>query len=294
METKTGRTGIGRYAHLYKISRSWAAVGVYVRTLHSLFYKKIAVEGKENIPADCPLIFAPNHQNALMDPLAVLFTARKQTVFLARADIFNNKILAKIFYFLKILPVFRMRDGRENLQHNDETFDIAVRVLESGQSVGLFPETRHNNKRSLLPLKKGVQRLAFMAEEKNDFTLNVKVVPVGINYSNYAEMRATLFVKYGAPISVADYKDEYLENPQKAMISLRDELESRIKPLMIDIADNEMYDTADSIRNLCSENESDCAKKFQIQQEAIEKFASLQAGNPEKAQILKEKVAKFE
>lgn len=291
---KEKNSGIEKYAHLYGNSFAWEMVGIYVRTLHRLFYKKIVVEGAENIPADCPLIFAPNHQNALMDPLAVLFTAHKQVVFLARADIFNNKILAKIFYFLKILPVFRMRDGRENLQNNDETFDVAVRVLENRQSVGLFPETRHNNKRSLLPLKKGVPRLVFMAEEKNDFRLGVKIVPVGINYSDYTKMRGTLFVKYGKAISAADYKDEYLENPQKAMVSLRDELESRIKPLMIDIADNEMYDTADSIRQLCSDSESNCAKKFQMQKAAIATFERLQTENPDKAQMLKEKVTEYE
>ena len=283
--------GVEKYRHLYKNSRSWSLLAFYVGFLHKLFYKKIIVTGRENIPADCPVIFAPNHQNALMDPLAVLFTAYRQTVFLARADIFNNKFLAKIFYFLKILPVFRMRDGRENLQNNDETFDIAVRVLERGQSVGLFPEARHNSKRSLLPLKKGVQRLAFMAEEKNDFNLGVKIVPVGINYSSYSKMHGTLCVKFGKAISVKDYESEYKESEQKAMNLLRDEMEARIKPLMIDIADNEMYDTADNIRMLYSDEECDCANKFQIQKSVISKFENLP---PEKAQVLKEKTAEFE
>ena len=294
MEKEAGAEGIEQHGNLYGNSRGWEAVAVYVRSLHTLFYKKIWVEGKENIPDGCPVIFAPNHQNALMDPLAVLFSSGKQVVFLARADIFKQKILARFFYFLKILPVFRIRDGKEKLQNNDETFNIAIKVLESKQSVGLFPEARHNNKRSLLPLKKGLPRVAFMAEEQNDFRLKLKILPVGINYSNYQKMRSVLRIRFGEAFSLQDYQEEYLENPQKAMISLRDEMAKRIKPLIIDIADNEMYDTVDSISRLAADEEKDFSKKFQIQKSAIAKFESLQAGQPAKAKILKEKTTKFE
>jgi 1-acyl-sn-glycerol-3-phosphate acyltransferase len=43
----------------------------YVRFASWLIHKKTLVVGKENIPKDKPLIFAPNHQNALSDPMAV-------------------------------------------------------------------------------------------------------------------------------------------------------------------------------------------------------------------------------
>ena len=64
-----------------------------------------------------------------MDPLAVMFSINKQIVFLARADIFKNKIAAKFLHFLKILPVFRIRDGKENLNNNDLTFDVSYNFV---------------------------------------------------------------------------------------------------------------------------------------------------------------------
>ena len=75
----------------------------------NVFYRKIIVKGAENINPDEHLIFAPNHQNALMDALAVLFTHKGQPVFLARADIFRKKPIAAFLYFIKILPVYRIR-----------------------------------------------------------------------------------------------------------------------------------------------------------------------------------------
>lgn len=277
-------------------------VSFYIITLHELFYKKIVVEGKENIPKEGPLIFAPNHQNALMDPLAVLFTCFRQIVFLARADVFQNKILAKLFHFLKILPIFRIRDGKENLQNNDETFNVAIRVLESKQNIGIFPEARHNNKRSLLPSKKGIPRLAFMAEEKNDFNLNIRIIPVGIYYSDYSNMRSTLHVRYGNPIYVKEYQKEYEENPQKAYISLRDDIEAGLRPLMIDIQNMELYDTYESIRTLYVKNlirkfqlgKLSQRNKFKADKITIKALELYEADNPEKMIEIKHKVDEFE
>ena len=255
------KNNIDNYKHLYRNSFWWSFFGLYVKILHSLFYKNIVVEGKENIPDDCQIIFAPNHQNALMDPLAILFTTNKQIVFLARADIFKKKLLAKFLYFFKILPVFRIRDGKDNLTNNDLTFDIAVRVLENKKYIGIFPEARHNNKRQLLAFKKGIPRLAFMAEEKNNFNLNLKIIPVGIYYSQYNKMRSIIHIRYGEAISVENYKEEYIENQQKAMLSLRNDMKKATSDLTIDIQNLELYDTYESIRTLYVKN---LIRKFQL------------------------------
>lgn len=250
-----------KYKHLYKFSKTWKILSYSVVFLHKLFYKNIVVEGLENIPKDGPLIFSPNHQNALMDPLAVLFTSNRQIVFLARADVFKNKFIAKILHFLKIIPVFRIRDGKENLSNNDLSFNIAVKVLEHKQNIGIFPEARHTDKRRLLDLKKGIPRLAFLAEDKNDFKLGIKIIPVGIYYSNYNKMRSVLHIRYGKPIHVSEYKDEYYQNPQKALLSLRDRIELELKPLIIDIRSIELYDMYESLRTLYFKN---LIRKFKI------------------------------
>ena len=90
-----------RYALLKRVAGFWH---------NNIFYRKIIVVGRENINPDEHLIFAPNHQNALMDALAVLFTHKGQPIFLARADIFKKKTVASLLYFMKILPVYRIRD----------------------------------------------------------------------------------------------------------------------------------------------------------------------------------------
>ena len=293
---------LNKYRHLYKYSKGWQLSSYYIKVLHTLFYKNIIIEGLENIPKEGPLIFAPNHQNALMDALAVSLTCNRQIVFLARSDIFKKGLVSKFLNFLKILPVFRIRDGKENLSNNDLTFDIASRVLENKQYIGIFPEARHTDKRRLLGLKKGIPRLAFLAEEKNNFELGIQIVPVGIYYSKYNRMRNILHVRYGKPIFVNDFKDEYLESPQKAMISLRGAMDNAIRPLIIDIPSIGLYDTYESIRRLYVKNlvrkfklgKLTQINKFKADKITIQALELYENDYPEKMPEIKELVEEYE
>jgi len=275
--------------HLFRNSGKWWLVAQYVFFLMRLFYRKIVVEGRENIPAKGPIIFAPNHQNALMDPLAIHYGARLQTIFLARADIFKIPVLRNLFFWLKIIPVYRMRDGKENLSNNDASFNVAVEVLEKGRSVGIFPEAAHSNQRRLLPLRKGVPRMAFLAEENNNFKLGVQVMPAGIYFSDYENMRSVLHIRFGKPIPVKDFEDPYRENPQKAMLKLRDAIGEQLKGLSLNIRNQEYYDAfycaaeifADPLLAARGEKKINQQKKFEVQKEMISALEGALASNPE-------------
>ena len=129
-----------------KQSLGYEALRVYVRFAFWLTHKRVIVTGRELIPNDHPIIFAANHQNALMDPLALVCTNSLQTLWLARADIFKSKFTKPILKFMKMLPVYRIRDGKENLNNNEEVFDQVTQVLENGGSTALFPEAAHSER----------------------------------------------------------------------------------------------------------------------------------------------------
>jgi len=221
---------------------------VVIRQFFQNFYRKIESDGLENIPDNKPTIFAANHQNALMDPWGILFTSKQQTVFLTRADIFNNPILLKIFTFFKMLPIYRIRDGKESLKKNEEIFNKSIEILEANMSLGLFPEATHTNKRHLRPLKKAVPRIAFQAEINNNYELDLTIIPVGIYYDDYVHSNSNLFVNYGKPIKIKQFKKEFEENEQKGFNALKVKLEEEIKPLIIHEPDMQHYDLYEGIR----------------------------------------------
>ncbi|MDR0363562.1 MAG: 1-acyl-sn-glycerol-3-phosphate acyltransferase [Bacteroidales bacterium] len=232
----------------------------YVNFTFAQFYDKIVVEGKENIPKEKTVILAPNHQNALMDALAVLMTQPGQPVFLARADIFKKKIIAKILIWLNILPVYRQRDGRSELDKNKEIFEQAIDVLRDHVTLCLMPEGAQSFKRTLLPLVKGMFRIAFSAQEELKDS-EIVIVPVGIDYEDYVKPSKNLIIRFGAPISINDYMTQYNEHQAKALNALRDDLSEKIGALIQNIRSEKYYATfydmslmADSLLCQCTPN----------------------------------------
>jgi 1-acyl-sn-glycerol-3-phosphate acyltransferase len=234
--------------NIEKFSWTYFLLKVYGRLMHYWYYGRLRVRGKENIPFGEPLIFAPNHQNALMDALAVLFTIPRQMVFLARSDIFRKGFFSAILTYLKILPIYRIRDGYSALQQNSEIFDKTVAILRHRRPLVILPEGNHEGSRRLRPFKKGIARIAFQAEEASDFQLGIHIVPVGLDYSRYEKSGAELLVQYGTPLKVADYTDLYRENPAKGVNALIHDLRLKISELMIDIRNEEHYPMIDILR----------------------------------------------
>ncbi len=230
----------------------WLVQNLLVVPIYRFFYRKIQVKDDHKIPKNESVIIAPNHQNALMDALAfVSGISQFQTVFLARADAFSSKLVIKILTFLKILPVYRIRDGRSSLQKNDEIFDLAANVVRNKVNpLCLYPEGNHGNKRRIRPLVKGIFRIAFMAQEEYKSEPGVKIIPTAIDYSHYQKFRQTQFILFGDPIEVCEYWKDYEENPPVAMNKLRDKLSEELKKLAIHIETQDYYYLYMGLRNI--------------------------------------------
>jgi len=272
-----GKDNIEKYSARYALFKQ--AVGFW----HDrIYYRKIIVVGRENINPESHLIFAPNHQNALMDALAVLFTHKGQPVFLARADIFRKKAIASFLYFIKILPVYRIRDGFRSVKSNDETFNKTVDVLKNKNGLVILPEGDHAGFRRLRQLKKGICRIAFHADEATGFRLKIKIIPVGIEFSNYSRFRQVLTVVYGKPIEVSEFHHLYRENPEKALNELRTRLSIEIKNLMVHIESEDDYEAIDELRSIINGKYSDDIRvpKLFRDRVLIEKLNRLKISDP--------------
>jgi len=222
-------------------SRAYWLLRFYQNFLFKLYFKTEIV-GMEKLPPNTTFIFAPNHQNALIDALAMLTLKHSwQPIFLARADIFKKPLVSKILTFLKIMPVYRIRDGFENLSLNDSIFLKTMDVIRNGNGLVILPEGNHAGFKRLRQLKKGIARIALQAEDASDGSLNIHIVPVGLDYSNYVRYRSKLLIRIGEPFPVKKYLDLYRQNKALAYNALIDELSERIKAEMIHIEDEENY-----------------------------------------------------
>ncbi|MBL0190325.1 MAG: 1-acyl-sn-glycerol-3-phosphate acyltransferase [Saprospiraceae bacterium] len=95
---------------LYLIIRPLARVFLFV------FFRKIYLVGKENIPQTGPVILASNHPNAFTEACIYAVIQPRPVHFLTRADVFKNPLANKILRSLNMLPIYRFRDGYSSLQ----------------------------------------------------------------------------------------------------------------------------------------------------------------------------------
>ena len=244
-----GKDNIEKYSARYALFKQ--AVGFW----HSkLYYRKIIVIGNENINPDDHLIFASNHQNALMDAMVLVCNFEFQNVFLGRADIFKGKMLVRFLTFANIMPVYRIRDGIENVKRNDEVFEKTVDVLRNKLNpLSIFPEGNHGDKRRLRNLVKGLFRIALMAQEDYGDNKGVVIVPIGVDYGHYQKFRTTLFMNIGKPIEIADFMPVYRENPVQAINQLKERFSEALSTLMIDIQTEAYYDIYMELREIYNE-----------------------------------------
>lgn len=216
-------------------------------------YRKTQVQGKENIPTDGALLIAPNHCNTLMDALVILRTHKKQSVFGARADLFNKPFIAKLMYFVRILPMIRQRDGLRNVLKNKDNQEIIIDTIGHGVRFCMYPEGTHRPKHSLQVLGKGVFRAALAANEKFGAEKPVYIVPAGIEYGDYFRYRSTCLVTYGKAINVTEFvKYCGLENEAQIMDALRKELTARMSGLITYIKYDENYEAKWALTKMLS------------------------------------------
>ena len=268
----------------------------YVDLALKLSYRTVRYVGLDKIPQDGAVIYAPNHTNALMDALVILAMDRKPKVFVARADIFRKPILAKIFTFMRIMPIMRLRDGVDEVKKNYETIERSVDVLRDKVPFCIFPEGQHQAKYSSLPLSKGIFRIAFQAQELMP-DMPLYIVPVGIRYGSFFRFRSTVRVAIGDPINVGEFFASQTDTtPQEQMNIMRDMLAERMREAIFYIPNDEDYDAtyeicAAVVKSRAKEFERDANGSrvnrldahFNANNSTVERIAQLKTQDPDKA-----------
>ncbi|MDR1951586.1 MAG: 1-acyl-sn-glycerol-3-phosphate acyltransferase [Bacteroidales bacterium] len=266
------------------------------------YHRRFNVIGKENIPAKGPFIYAANHQNALMDAMAIVCSQKHQTVFVARADIFKKPRIIKILHFMRILPIYRKRDAGNSYDNNQETFEIVDIVLRAGMVHGILPEGSFNPFKRLASIQKGIFRTALKAQETYGNTGGVKIVPIGLNWQNPREFFKDVTIIYGKPIAVADYFPLYLENPAKAYVKMQEKLAAEMRNLMIDIRSETHYQTIENFRetfgydyakatNLDPDNPKE---RLEAEQNLVKKLDDIAEKNEPKMQELEQTFSRYQ
>lgn len=219
---------------LYKIFK-WL---FYLTT--KAYFRSIYIQGKDFIPLkNKPVIFAANHPSSFMDPILLAVQIKRPLYFLARGDIFKNKIARRIFDKLHMIPVYKPDLSPGQVHKNEMIFEKCYDHLARNKTVMIFPEGISKTERRLRSIKTGVARIALGAEEKDNFDLDLTIIPIGLNYSNPHYFKSDVFVNIGKPIQVNDYKDIFLKDPKQGVLHLTERVKTELEKRIVIIKDEQ-------------------------------------------------------
>ena len=258
-------------------------------------YRRFEVHGKDQIPKNSAVIFGVNHSNTLMDALVLLASNNARKVFIARGDIFKNPAVAKILNFMRILPIFRIRNGVAAVRQNDDSLNKAVDVIHDHVDLYLFPEGTHRTKHSLMRMGKGLFHIAVDANKQFGDKSPVYIIPTAIEYGDYFRYRSTAMINFGKPINVTEFLQHTTEENEAANINLlKDQLHDEISKLFTYIPDDDDYDAIWEIVKMKNEKRSGGLYRKMLRNRAtVDKILAFKEKQPEEAQSLFKRVLDF-
>jgi len=119
------------------------------------FVMKMQVTGLEHFPREGPVILIANHVTNF-DVFPMQFALPRPIFFMGKAELFKNPLMDFILRNLSGFPVNRGEKDRWAMRH-------AAKVLNHGQTLGMFPEGKRSKGGGLNVAKTGTARLAIDA-----------------------------------------------------------------------------------------------------------------------------------
>jgi len=246
----------------------------YVRIILFFYFKKIIVVGEEHIPKNEAVLFVGNHENALLDSIMLAVTNNKKAYFLTRASVFKNPFVKRFLNTIRMIPVYRVRDGWQTISKNIEIFETCYNLLNAKKSIAIFPEGNHHLNRRVRNLSKGFTRIIFGALKKYQ-NLNIYIVPVGINYDTHITYPQSISLYYGKAFLANSYYDtsDLHASTRKLIKKTSDEL----KNLTVHIDDLSKYDVTISQLKKINANFLNPIETNQLLEEDLKNVPPLQA-----------------
>ena len=160
----------------------YVVVAIVRVAMHIWFNLKI--EGRENIPKGRAFVYASNHRSNA-DPVLVTLAGRGRFSFMAKSELFKNKLFAWLIRSLGAFPV-------ERGTGDTAAIEKAIDNVKNGVNLLIFPEgTRSKDGR----VGKGKTGVALIAARSH-----ADVVPVGISFDGKLHFRSKIVVRIGRPI----------------------------------------------------------------------------------------------
>ncbi|WP_119394103.1 1-acyl-sn-glycerol-3-phosphate acyltransferase [Salinibius halmophilus] len=205
--------------------RLYRFIRLLLRAITRLYFLHIDAKFADRVPTTGPVILAANHPSSILDSVLLSTQLDRPVNYLAKSELFRSRILSRVYQQLGAIAIERGRGEAAIAQ----AFAKVIERLEAGKCVGIFPEGRNSPSLQIANLRSGTARLALEAEAKNDFSLGLVIVPVGINFESRELFMSSALLRFGRSVRVAAFKDEYKKAPDQAIAALTGTIEKELR-----------------------------------------------------------------
>lgn len=235
-----------------------------------IFFRRI-----ETVNAECPdgdegSIFVMNHPNGLIDPALVFVALPCRISFLAKSTLFRMPVIGWVLRLVGALPLYRRIDAGEDVSQNKKTFELCRELLREGGSIALFPEGVSHNSPKLLQLKSGASRIALGAAAAGE--TEVKILPVGLYYTNKTTFRSEAMLYFGEAFNVAKVEmSDDGQPPRDAVRILTEKMDAALREVTLNAEDHlehHIARIAEEVFSSVGTNES-LGKQFEFRREFV-------------------------
>jgi 1-acyl-sn-glycerol-3-phosphate acyltransferase len=211
---------------------AWVGTGV--------FFRKRLVLGAEDFRFDGPAIFVVNHPSTLMDVFNPGLPVRQEMFFLANYGLFKHPVMNWLLTRLFCIPVKRREDVADGEERsNKAAFEQSFQHLEKNGVIFIAAEGTSWMNRWVREFKNGTARISFGVESRNNWNLDLKIIPVGLSYSAANLFRSNVIINCGEAIWPRDWAEAWKQNPSKAVEDFTAELQRRVAALTVNARDEE-------------------------------------------------------
>jgi len=203
-----------RFFYIYKKEVLIWILKIFIRAALWIFCVDINIQYKSNLKTNGPLLIIANHPNSFLDAIIIAAHYKRRIYFLARGDAFSKKHHRFLLGLLNMIPIYRQREGKQNLHLNEFAFKESIRLLKKGEAVLIFIEGICLNTHQLQPFKKGAARILESAH-KAELTPIIHLIGIGYNQLMGIGKKINIYIKsytHHKPILTAKDMVEFNKN----------------------------------------------------------------------------------
>jgi len=173
-------------------------------------------------------------------------------------------------------------------------FNACYESLGEGKRIIIFPEASSVTVPWVRDIKTGAVRIKLGADRFIDGEKKVRIVPIGLNYTNPHRFQTRVVMKVGEPIDFSDLENQEWADEKELVIAMTERVREKMGELLYYPEDMQQFEFVKDVKKLMTGvmkselgvAEGDLDQEFDIRKQIVGEINEISAKNPEEVKVV--------